>query len=42
MNHITEPERKTEILCEADVVVLGGRLKASPASCAGTWSAGAK
>ena len=35
MNPITEPERKTEILCEADVVVLGG----GPAGIAAAWAA---
>jgi len=35
MNHVTEPERRTEILCEADVVVLGG----GPAGIAAAWAA---
>lgn len=35
MNYVTEPERRTEILCEADVVVLGG----GPADIAAAWAA---
>jgi len=35
MNPITEPERKTEILCETDVVVPGG----GPAGIAAAWAA---
>ena len=37
MNYVTEPERRTEILCEADVVVLGG----GPAGIAAAWGGGA-
>ena len=35
MNYVTEPERRTEILCEADVLVLGG----GPAGIAAAWAA---
>jgi hypothetical protein len=34
MSHVTEPERHTEVLCEADVVVLGG----GPAGIAAAWA----
>jgi hypothetical protein len=35
MSHVTEPERNTEVLCETEVVVLGG----GPAGIAAAWAA---
>jgi hypothetical protein len=35
VHHVTEPERSTKVLCEAEVVVLGG----GPAGIAAAWAA---
>ena len=49
MNYVTEPVRRTEILCEADAVALGGgpagplrrpgrrRVRARPTVLMGRW-----